>query len=248
MYWKYALKSKAKSKPKILGIIPARGGSKGIKNKNIANLRGRPLIGWAVKACSGSKMLDGFFVSTDDGEVARIAETYGAKIVLRPKKISGDKSRDIEFLKYTVRWFEQVYCEFYDIIAWFPPTCATRTAEDIDAVLEYMVRKNLDSIRTAIEAPIHPFKMWVMAGAKLTSVLSLTSFKELGVAVPRQVLPLAYIPFGLVNATKTQFIKQGQLWGKKHEFFMVDPGKYLDIDTPEQLERAQTKVREFGIK
>jgi len=106
----------------------------------------------------------------------------------------------------------------------------------------------LDSIRTAIEAPIHPFKMWVQAGTNLTSVLELTNFRELGVGVPRQVLPMAYAPFGLVNATKASFIKQGQLWGKKHEFYMVDPNKYLDIDTLGQLERAQTKVREFGIK
>jgi len=61
MYWRYALRLKSKSKPKILGVIPARGGSKGIPGKNIAYLRGRPLVGWAVKACAGSKMVDPFF-------------------------------------------------------------------------------------------------------------------------------------------------------------------------------------------
>jgi len=242
------LKSKSRSKPKILGIIPARGGSKGINNKNIANLRGRPLIGWAVKACSGSKMLNKIVVSTDNGEIARVAQTYGANVLARPKNLSGDESRDIEFLKHAVAFEEKEWKWHPDIVAWFPPTCATRTAQDIDDVLEWMIKKNLDSVRTAIEAPIHPLKMSIMVGAKLTSILSLTPFKELGVSVPRQLLPMAYAPFGLVNATKVSFIRQGQLWGKKNELYMVDANKYLDIDTPEQLERAQTKVREFGIK
>jgi len=241
------LRLKSRSKPKILGIIPARGGSKGIKNKNVQLLRGRPLVGWAVKACNGSKMLDQFCVSTDDDEIARIARTYGAQILFRPKKISGDKSRDIEFLQDAL-----VQCaanDFYpNIVAWFPPTCATRTSQDIDEVLGYMVKRNLDSIRTAIIPEIHPLKMWVLAGAKLTSILELTKFKELGVGVPRQMLPTAFALFGLVNATKSIDLIQGRLWGKKHEFYMVDPKKYLDIDTPLQLERAQTKVREFGIK
>jgi len=247
MYWRYALKSRSRSKPKILGIVPARGGSKGIKNKNVQLLRGRPLVGWAVKACAASEMLNCFYVSTDDDEVARIAKEYKAQVIPRPKTLSGDQSRDIEFLKHALRFVGQDH--FYpDIIAWFPPDCPTRSSKEIDEVLCYMVKKNLDSIRTAIEAPIHPLKMWVMNGAKLRSVMELTDYKELGVGVPRQFLPMAFAPFGLVNATKTSFIKQGQLWGKKHEFYMVDPAKYLDIDTPEQLEKAQTKVREFGIK
>jgi len=240
-------KSLAAHKPKILGVIPARGGSKGIKNKNIAYLRGRPLVGWAVKACKGSEMLDWWWVSTDDDEVARIAVTYGAEILDRPKNISGDTARDITFLKHSVKEAESANIK-PDIIAWFPPDCPIRGPKDIDEVLRYMVKKNLDSIRTAIEAPIHPLKMWVQDGMELLSVLGLTRFGNLGVGVPRQVLPQAFAPFGLVNATKTSFIKQGQLWGPKHEFYMVDPAKYLDIDTPEQLEKAQTKVREFGIK
>jgi len=244
------LKSKLRTakKPKILGIIPARGGSKGIKNKNIQYLRGRPLVGWAVKACGGSKMLDRFFVSTDDDEIARIAGTYGGQSMMRPKRISGDKSRDIEFLKYAIDARKMALGEDYDIIAWFPPTCATRTAEDIDAVLEYMVKRNLDSVRTAIVSPIHPLKMWLQIDGELNSVLDFTPFCKLGQGVPRQALPSAFLPFGMVNATKVQFIKDGTLWGKKLEFYMVEAGKYLDIDTPEQLERAQTKVREFGIK
>jgi len=241
------LRSKSRLKPKILGIIPARGGSKGIKNKNVQLLRGRPLVGWAVKACKSSEMLDRFYVSTDDNETIRIAKEYGGKSIIRPAMYSGDKARDIQFLIHAIRFCQEDH--FYpDIIAWFPPTCATRTSQDIDDVLEYMVKKNLDSIRTAIVAPIHPLKMWVKHGAVLRSVLELSEFKELGVGVPRQALPSAFAPFGLVNATKTKFIKQGKLWGPKNDFYMVNSNKYLDIDTPEQLERAQTKVREFGIK
>jgi len=234
------LKSKSKSKPKILGIIPARGGSKGIKNKNIQNLRGRPLVGWAVKACKNSEMLDKFFVSTDDDAVVRIAQTYGAEIIPRPKTISGDKSRDIEFLKHALRYVGQDH--FYpDIIAWFPPDCPIRSSEEIDDVLRYMVKKDLDSIRTAIYPVAHPMKMWIKRGdGRLTCIGS--------PGMPRQELPTAYLPFGMVNATKVVLVNVGELWGKKLEFYMVDPGKYLDIDTPEQLEKAQTKVREFGIK
>jgi len=242
------LKSKSKSKPKILGIIPARGGSKGIKNKNIVYLRGRPLVGWAVKACSGSKMLNKIVVSTDNGEIARVAQTYGANVLARPKNLSGDESRDIEFLKHAVAFEEKEWKWHPDIIAWFPPTCATRTSQDIDDVLEYMVERNLDSIRTTVFMDFHPLKTCVIFKGHMTPLLELTPFKKLGVGVPRQLLPPAMLPFGLVYATKTKFIKNGKLWGDKLEYYAVAQNKYLDIDTPEQLERAQTKVREFGIK
>jgi len=240
------LKSKSKlkrTKPKILGIIPARGGSKGIKNKNIQNLRGRPLIGWAVKAVAGSRMIDQVWVSTDDDEIGRITIEYGGRWIKRPYWISSDKSRDIEFLKHSVQWVKQNEGFEPDIVAWFPPDCPIRTSQDVDEVLRYMVKKNLDSVRTAIEAPVHPFKMWVKKGDG--KLVPLSPFDP---GVPRQELPLAFIPFGMVNATKVQFIKDRTLWGKKLEFYMVEARKYLDIDTPEQLEKAQVHVREFGIK
>jgi len=196
----------------------------------------------------GLRWLIHFFVSTDSKEIAEVAKQYGANIIERPPRISGDKARDIEFLQDALAYYEYRKVK-PDIIAWFPPTCATRTSQDIDDVLEYMVKRNLDSIRTAIYPEIHPLKMWITFRGEPAPVLGLIDdFNDLGQGVPRQLLPLALAPFGLVNATKTKFIKNGLLYGMKHEFYMVDPKKYLDIDTPEQLEKAQTKVREFGIK
>ena len=94
---------------KVLGIIPARGGSKGIPYKNIALLGNQPLIYYTITAAQQAKTLDSFIVSTDSPKIAAVARSFGADVpFLRPQKISGDKSTDIEFLRHAIYWLEKI--------------------------------------------------------------------------------------------------------------------------------------------
>src|SRR3989338_8303858 len=99
-------KSRAKTKsPRVVAIIPARGGSKSIPHKNIALVGDKPLIYYTIREAKRSKLLDAIIVSTDDPKIAGISKKYGADVpFLRPKKYATDTSRDIEFLKHAVLW------------------------------------------------------------------------------------------------------------------------------------------------
>jgi len=243
---------RVKQRIKILGIIPARGGSKGIPDKNITLLGGKPLIYYTIREAKKSKLLDAFIVSTDSPKIAAVAEAYGADVpFLRPRQFARDHSRDIEFLKHAIEWLERYRSWKPQIVAFLPPTSPSRTAKDIDDALRYMIARKCDSVRTVIHpGPYNPLKMWVMVNRKrkiMKPILELTPFKNLGTGVPRQLLPWYCLPVSLVYATKTKFIKKGHVWGKNTCLFEVDSKKFVDVDSLEDLKRAEEVLRSLRL-
>src|SRR4030043_1395576 len=91
-----------KKNKKIIAIIPARGGSKGIPKKNIINFSGRPLLAWSIEDAKNSSLIDAVYVSTDDKEIAKVSQKYGAEVIWRPKEISGDFSPSEDTLKHAI--------------------------------------------------------------------------------------------------------------------------------------------------
>ena len=90
-------------KEKIIAIIPARSGSKSIKDKNIVNFKGKPLLAWSIEQCIKSKEIDEIYLSTDSKKYAKVAKKFGLKnVIFRPKAISTDKSTDFEFIKHFI--------------------------------------------------------------------------------------------------------------------------------------------------
>lgn len=237
---------------KILGIIPARGGSRGIPKKNIARLGGRPLIYYTIQAAKKSKMLDSFIVSTDDPKIRAVAESFGADApFLRPKQYAQNNSTDIQFLKHAVAWLEKHRGWRPEIVVVLVPTSPTRTAKDIDAVLKFMINNRCDSVRTIFDpSPYNPFKMWVLLDAKkgiMKPLLPTKDYNKIGTDVPRQLLPNYYLQIGLVHATKTKFIKQGKVWGPDVRGFIVSADKMVDIDTPRDIKKAEAVMKNLKL-
>lgn len=238
----------------ILGIIPARGGSKGLHKKNIASLCGRPLIYYAIRAAKESKLLDACIVSTDDHEIAEVARSYGADVpFLRPKKYAGDLSRDIDYLRHALDWVEKHRGWTPKIIVMLQPPAPQRTGQDIDDVVRFMRRVGADSVRTVID-PGHynPFKMFVQTNGKrgpIKELIDLTPYKRLysKVAIPRQLLPRYFLPDGLVYTTSTHLIRKGKVWGPRFRIYPVDHKRFIDIDTPEDLATAEEKMKRLGL-
>lgn len=236
----------------IVGIIPARGGSKGIPYKNIALLAGKPLIYYTIREAKRSKLLDAFIVSTDDEKISSVAKSFGADVpFLRPKKYAGDKSPDIDFLKHGVEWLEKKRGWKPEIVVILQPTSPSRTAEDIDNVIKFMLRENCDSVRTVVDpSPRNPFKMWTITDfdkGKMKPLLPTKHYRKLGTDVPRQLLPNYYLQVGLVYATKTKFIKKGRVWGKDIRGFVINPEKFIDIDTQHYFLRAEEIMRKLNL-
>jgi CMP-N-acetylneuraminic acid synthetase len=240
------------SKIKVLGIIPARGGSKTIPGKNIAPLAGKPLIYYTIDAANKATLLDACIVSTDDPKIAEVAKSYGADVpFLRPKKLARDNSPDIDFLKHAILWLEKHRGWNPEIVLNLRPTSPLRTSKDIDAVIDLMIKTRCDSVRTLCSPyPHNPFKMWYFHHPKSTKIkplLPTKHYERLGTDVPRQLLPTAYWQNGSVDATRVKFIKQGIVYGPDIRGIVIDDERSMDIDELEDLKRAEIIMKKLGL-
>ncbi|TSC69211.1 MAG: N-acylneuraminate cytidylyltransferase, partial [Parcubacteria group bacterium Gr01-1014_66] len=197
----------------ILGIIPARGGSKGIPGKNIKPLCGKPLIAWTIEEAKKSSSLNRIIVSTDDSAIVDVAQRYGVKVpFLRPAEIAQDLSTDVEFLVHALDWLFTHEGYKPDIVLRLPPTSPLRTAAHIDQGIQTLLDDpEADAARPICEAPKHPYKLWRIGadGKYLESFLpkSFTGFDEPH-NLPRQLFPKAHIHTGAMDIMRTRTIRE----------------------------------------
>lgn len=152
-----------KNKPKILALIPARAGSKRVKNKNIRLLGDKPLIAYTIIAAKKSKYIEKIIVSTDSAKIAKIAKTYGAEVpFLRPKEISNENSTEYEFHYHALQWLKVNEQYEPDIIVNLYPTTPFRKTLTIDKAIEKLISNpQADSLRSLKKCSEHPYKMWI---------------------------------------------------------------------------------------
>ena len=142
----------------VLGIIPARSGSKSIPKKNIRSLAGKPLIAYTIETVQNCKMLNRTVVSTDDVEIADVAEKYGADIpFLRPKSLSLDDTPMVPVLQHAVSFIEKNEEVHVDVVVLLDPTSPFRRIEDIEACIQKIERENADSVVTVCEVEHNPY-------------------------------------------------------------------------------------------
>lgn len=223
-------------KMEILGIIPARGGSKGVPRKNIRPLLGRPLIAWAIDEAKRATFLTRTIVSTDDEEIAKVARSCGAEVpFLRPADIAGDLSTDVEFIAHALDWLKVHEGYEPEIVLRLPPTSPLRTAAHIDeGIRKLLDHPEADAVRPICEAPKHPYKLWRVPedSAYLEPFLpaSLTGFAEPH-NLPRQLFPKAYIHTGAMDVIRTRTIReQKSTSGKRLAYFFMNPEDSVNID------------------
>lgn len=232
---------------RILGVIPARGGSKSIPHKNIASLAGRPLIYYTIREAEKSKLLDAFVVSTDDPKIVRVARAYGADVpFLRPKKYAQDSSPDIGYLEHALQWLKDHRGWNPEIVVMLRPTSPLRTSREIDGVIRFMLETKCDSVKSvSLPYPHNPFKMWFLdeTTKKIKPILPTRHFKKLGTDVPRQLLPVVYWQNGLVDVTRAKFIRRGRVFGPDMRGFVTDPGLSADIDSAADLKRVAALIK-----
>ncbi|TSC89670.1 MAG: N-acylneuraminate cytidylyltransferase [Parcubacteria group bacterium Gr01-1014_3] len=228
---------------KVLGVIPARGGSKSITHKNIVLVAGKPLIYYTIREAKESKLLDAVIVSTDDPKIAAVAKKYGADVpFLRPEKISGDKSKDIEFMRHALSWLKKNRGWEPEILVNLRPTSPLRTAEDIDKVIALAIKDKCSIVKTvSLPSPHNPFKMWLFDGNKtsMQPILPTKYYKTLGTDVPRQILPLAYWQNGLVDAIRVKNIKTGKIFAGPIGGVITDSEKSIDLDEPKDIKTLE---------
>ncbi|NOX63192.1 MAG: acylneuraminate cytidylyltransferase family protein [Chloroflexi bacterium] len=180
--------------PSIVGLIPARAGSKRVRNKNVRLLAGHPLMAYTIAAALQSNVFDAVIVSTDSAQYADIARHYGAEVpFLRPAEFAGDLSPDIEWVEYTLKRLVDEGRSF-DCFSILRPTSPFRQPETIQrAWREFLAEKGVDSLRAVEKCRQHPGKMWVVRGRRMTPLLPLSPPEQPWHSSQYQSLPVVYV-------------------------------------------------------
>lgn len=210
---------------RVICIIPARGGSKGIPHKNARLLAGKPLIAYTIQAARSAKYIDDIYVSTDDETIARISREYGAKVIDRPAEISGDEATSEAALIHAIGHIEQAGV-IIDIVAFLQCTSPLRTSEDIDQALSEMRGDGADSLLSVTRS--HKF-IWELKDGVATSLNY--DYKN---RPRRQDMPPQYAENGSIYLFKPWVLREmhNRLGGRVAIFVMRDDQE-LDIDTEE---------------
>ena len=186
---------------RVLAVIPARGGSKGIPKKNIKMLLGKPLIQYTIDEAKSSLYVDDVVVSTDSEEIAEVSEQLGAKVIQRPPELSGDSALVVDALRYTIETLEKEHLK-YDIVLLLEPTSPLRTCSVIDECIEKFSNKNVESVTTFSETSVPPDRIWRISDDSVEPYI-----KGANPWLPRQKLELGYQLNGLVYAIKMSSFK-----------------------------------------
>ena len=217
-----------KKKKNILTLIPARSGSKGIKNKNIVKIKNKPLIYWTIQQAKLAK-LKNIIVSTDSKKIASIVKKYGSYIkFLRPKKISKDETRMHEVIKHSLDFFKKKNVNF-DLVLLLQPTSPLRLAKDIKNSIKLLEKnKTADSVISVVKLEdFHPARMKI----KKKQFLIDTSFSEKKEGMPRQKLANFYLRNGAIYLFKVKsFYKTKTIKGKKSVLYEMPKSRSLNID------------------
>ncbi|MGW0833000.1 N-acylneuraminate cytidylyltransferase [Streptomyces prunicolor] len=244
---------------RVLAVIPARGGSKGVPAKNLAPVGGVPLVARAVRECRASRLVTDVVVSTDDQAIAAAARQAGAEVVLRPAAIAGDTATSEAAVLHAMDAHEALHGAAVDVVLLVQCTSPFIVREDVDGIVNAIVANGADTAHTV--APFHGF-VWRDADDEATPVVKPARTDEVGGATKVANPPVTSGGYG-VNHDKSfrprrqdrpqDFLETGAVYGMDaagfrkvgHRFFgrtelvRTDPARVLEIDDPHELARAR---------
>jgi len=230
--------------PYALGVIPARGGSKGLPGKNLRKLGALSLIGHAVASAREAALLARFIVSTDSPEIAEEAGRHGAEVpFLRPAELATDQAGMLPVLQHAVRWLESSAGVRPDMIVTLQPTSPFRTGVEIDATITKVIDTGSDSAQTLSEASYHPYFMKTLDGDRTMAL-----FPDGHTYVRRQDAPPVYQPSGAVYVTRyATLMEQGHILGDDNRGVIMGFEPSVNIDTEWDFLLAELLLREGRV-
>ncbi len=213
----------------ILGVIFARGGSKGVPGKNIRPLAGKPLIAHAIDAALKSRLIDRVIVSTDDHRIARAAEAHGAEVpFIRPAALAGDHSPEWQAWQHAVREMEKREGKIGTFVS-IPPTSPLREPSDIDACITKLMETDAEIVVTVREAETNPYFNMVVLDEKGRASVAIPPAEPLH---RRQSAPPVYDLTAVAYATRPEYIlRAGSVLEGRVRTVLIPPERALDIDT-----------------
>ena len=231
---------------RVLAVIPARGGSKGVPRKNLVQLCGRPLIAYTIEAGLSAKSVSRLVVSTEDEEIVSVARSLGADVpFIRPATLATDAAQSLPVVQHAVQAVEEVEGTPYDVIVMLQPTTPLRTAGDVDSAVTLLLESGADSVVSVVDVGgHHPYRM-----KRIDDDGRLVNFVDQGFEDmrPRQELPPVYLRSGDIYASRRAVIMdENTLVGKNCRAIVIPQSRAVNIDTPIDIlmaEHALCKLR-----
>ncbi len=228
----------------ILGIIPARSGSKSIKDKNIKLLAGKPLIYYSIKTGLNCNKVEKLVVSTDSQEYAKIAIKYGAEVINRPSKLTEDDTAMIPVLQHAVEKVEKGG-DKVSMVLLLDPTSPLRQIKDIEKCLELIKKPQTDSVVTVCEVEHNPY--YVMAGVE-NNYLKYPLFKPEKEIHRRQDAPKVYRINAAVYAIKKDVLMKGKIFTNNTRVVIMPQERSSHIDSEVDFKYAEFLLKEGYAK
>lgn len=222
----------------VLAVIPARSGSKSVKDKNIRMMVGKPMIAYSIEHALKSRSINRVIVSTDSKKYADIAEKYGAEVpFIRPAEYATDTALDLEVFRHVLSFLKENEDYEPDIVVQLRPTYPIRDIQDIDNMIKYLIQHpEVDSIRSVAPAKEIPYKMWFMNDNQILEPI----IKDIPECynMPRQQLPKVYYQNACIDAFRTEVVtKKNSMTGDVIAGYCMRDN--FDIDTKEEFLKAE---------
>ncbi|MED4552331.1 acylneuraminate cytidylyltransferase family protein [Lysinibacillus capsici] len=208
---------------KILAVIPARGGSKGMPRKNIREIGGKPLLAWTIEEAKKSKYIERIILSSEDDEIINIAKEYGCDVpFVRPKELATDDATSVDSILHAIN-----ECKGYDYVVLLQPTSPLRTVEDIDGCIELVLKEKTDFSVTVTVPENSPYWMYTLENGNLKALIQQDNF-----ATRRQDLPKAYALNGAVYVANVKALcEQKTFLTETTKAYIMPHSRSFDIDT-----------------
>lgn len=232
--------SKRVKQRNILAIIPARGGSKSLPRKNIRLLCGKPLVAHSIETALSSEFIDRVVISTEDEEIARIAEQYGGEVIERPAELARDDTPSSLVYQHVIEHLERKENFATDLIVALQPTSPLRIVTDIDGAIQKFLEAGCDSVLSVCEAEHPPYWMYTLDGDRMKILIH--GGEEIS---RRQDAPLVYRINGAVYVTRKQVIMiENKVWGDDTRAYIMPWNRSVDIDTEIDFKLAELLMQE----
>lgn len=227
---------------KILGIIPARGGSKGVPGKNIKPLHGKPLLAYTAEVALASELLDTVMLSSDDNKIIETAKSIGLAVpFIRPAEFAQDDTPTIKVIQHALDWYEQQNI-FFDAVCLLQVTSPFRTVAFLNEAILKFSNSGCDSLVSVQKVPHEYNPHWTFEANSNGQLKIATGDRE--IITRRQELPIAYHRDGSIYLTKTATIqKEHSLYGQTIAFIESPKECYVNIDTMADWERAELMAK-----
>jgi CMP-N-acetylneuraminic acid synthetase len=231
--------------PRVLGLVTARGGSRGIPGKNTKLLAGLPLIAWSLRSAIASRAFERIVLSTDDEGIAAVGAEHGAEVpFMRPPELAQDGTPHLPVVQHALSWLAEHQDYRPDLVMILQPTTPFRRPRDIRASIELLVERRADSVMSVVPVDAHHNPSFMLnLDARGGLRLLLTGEPVYRRVERRQDLPLVYMKAGMIYLLRRELLfdpVRPSLYGELTAPYVIDDPRYAhDLDTPEDWRQAE---------